>query len=109
MLKLQEEIMIQYQQLQQQLQTIMMQKEQYRIQLAEFEKAADDLKNTKSDEIFKVSGTILIKSSKKDVQKDLEEQKETLDVRMKTFDKQENLLRDKLMEVQKKLSPAEGK
>ncbi len=109
MMKQQEEIMIQYQQLQQQLQTIMMQKEQYRIQLAEFEKAADDLKNTKSDEIFKVSGTILIKSSKKAVQKDLEEQKETLDVRMKTFDKQENLLRDKLMEVQKKLSPADGK
>ncbi|MCK5474083.1 MAG: prefoldin subunit beta [Candidatus Aenigmarchaeota archaeon] len=109
MLKQQEEIMIQYQQLQQQLQTIMMQKEQYRIQLAEFEKASEDLKNTKSDEIFKVSGTILIKSSKKDVGKDLEEQKETLEVRMKTFDKQENLLRDKLMEVQKKLSSAQGK
>lgn len=105
MTKQNEEVMIQYQQTQQQLQTIMMQKEQYRMQLTEVEKALEDLKKTKSEEIFKVSGTILIKSDKKTVMSDLEEQKETFDVRMKTYDKQENMLRDKLMDVQKKLMP----
>lgn len=105
MTKQNEEVMIQFQQTQQQLQTIMMQKEQYRMQLSEVEKALDDLKSTKSEEIFKVSGTILIKSDKKTVMSDLEEQKETFEVRMKTYDKQENMLRDKLMDVQKKLMP----
>ena len=105
MAKQNEEVMIQYQQTQQQLQTIMMQKEQYRMQLAEIEKALEDLKNTKSEEVFKVSGTILIKSDKKTVMSDLEEQKETSDIRMKTYDKQENMIRDKLMDIQKKLMP----
>lgn len=93
---------MQFQQLQQQLQMLMMQKEQYKLQLTEINKAEDELKTSKGD-IYKAAGMILIKSEKESVKTDLASQKETIEVRMKSFEKQESLLKTKLTNIQTEL------
>ncbi len=97
-----DDMAMQFQQLKQQLQMVMMQKEQYKLQVAEIEKAEDELKDAKGD-VFKAAGMILIKSEKDDIKKDLASQKETIEVRMKTFDKQETILKTRISEIQSKL------
>lgn len=72
------------------------------MQLAEIQKAEDELKTAKGD-IFKAAGMILIKSEKTQVKNDLATQKETIEVRMKSFEKQESILKTHLTEIQAKL------
>ncbi len=46
---------------------------------------------------------ILIKSEKNQVKNDLATQKETIEVRLKSFEKQESILKARLTEIQAKL------
>ena len=65
------------QQTQQNFQSILMQKQQLESEKLETEKALEELKKTSDDEsVFKHAGTIMIKSNKKDLIEELEEQLE---------------------------------
>ena len=65
------------QQTQQNLQTILAQKQQLELDRLETEKALEEIKKAKDDEsVFKQAGTILIKSNKKDLTAELEEKNE---------------------------------
>ena len=97
-----QDLTMQFQQLRQQLQQVMMQNEQSNIQIMEIDKALTELK-TAQDEAYKLSGTILIKSSKDKITKELSEEKESLEIRIKTFQKHENLLKEKLQKMQNEL------
>jgi prefoldin beta subunit len=62
------------QQLQQNLQAIMMQKQQIELEIVETERALEELsKTTTSDSIYKAAGPLLIKSEKDTIEKDLTE------------------------------------
>ena len=75
-----QQMLIQLQTFQQQIQTIAFQKETLGIQDIELGKALDDLKKAKDDEeVFKAVGPILIKSNKKDLEKELSEKKESIE------------------------------
>jgi len=64
------------QQLQQNLQAIMMQKQQIELEIVETERALEELsKTTTSDSIYKAAGPLLIKSEKDIIEKDLAEKK----------------------------------
>jgi prefoldin beta subunit len=90
---------------QQQMQTIMMQKENISIQLLEIKKALDETEKVEAKrEIYKVSGPILIKSTKAEVLKDLKEKQETLNVRMKTLESGEKKAKAKISELREKLT-----
>jgi prefoldin beta subunit len=90
--------------LQQTLQAVMVQKENSNIEKAEVENALDELSKTKdSTEVFKIAGPILIKVSKKDIEKELTEKKETIEVRLKNLENQEAKLTERLRDIQKKL------
>ncbi len=97
------EIAIQYQQLQQQLQTILIQKESSRIQLFEMDRAVKELEKP-VEEVYKSTGLLLIKTNPADLKKELEEQKSTLEVRIKSFEKQEERIKDKLKDLHEKLT-----
>ena len=89
---------------QQQMQSIIMQKETLTFQKVETEKALDELGKLKdSDEVFKAVGPILVKSTKTELEKELKEKMETVEVRLKTLEKQEAQIKEKAEEVQKKL------
>jgi prefoldin beta subunit len=84
------------------MQTVLIQKESLNMQNMEIEKALEELKKTEHEDVYKAVGPILIKSTKKDLDKELTERKETIDLRLKSLQKQENRLKDKLKESQEK-------
>ncbi|MCS4541345.1 MAG: prefoldin subunit beta [Euryarchaeota archaeon] len=99
----------QFQQLQQQAQAIINQKFQLQLQLKETERALEELgKLTTESEVYKSVGVLLIKSDKPVLEKELNEKKETLDLRIKTIEKQEERIRKRLEELQQQLRQALG-
>lgn len=58
--------------------------------------ALKELKETKEKKVYKAVGNILILTDTKRVEKELAEQKETIDLRVKTVKKQEEAMLDKL-------------
>ncbi len=99
-----QQALIQMQTFQQQMHGIVLQKETLNLQNMEISKALDELEKAKDgDDVFKAVGPILIKSSKKDMEKDLKEKKETIGLRVNNLEKQEGKLQEKMKEVQKKI------
>jgi len=92
------------QQTQQNLQSIMMQKQQLESEKLETEKALEELKKASEDEsVFKHAGTIMIKSNKKDLIDELEEQVELAKTKASLLVKQEERLKITLKEQETKI------
>ena len=92
------------QQTQQNLQSIMMQKQQLESEKLETEKALEELKKASDDEsVFKHAGTIMIKSNKKDLIDELEEQVELAKTKASLLVKQEERLKITLKEQETKI------
>ena len=92
------------QQTQQNLQSIMMQKQQLESEKLETEKALEELKKVSDDEsVFKHAGTIMIKSNKKDLIDELEEQVELAKTKASLLVKQEERLKITLKEQETKI------
>jgi prefoldin beta subunit len=93
------------QQLQQNLQAIMMQKQQIELEIVETERALEELnKTTTSDSIYKAAGPLLIKSDKDTIEKDLTEKKELANTRVMVLGKQELRVKENLKEVENKIN-----
>ncbi len=93
------------QQLQQNLQAIMMQKQQIEIEIVETDKAIEELKKTQeSDSVYKFAGPLLIKTNKEDIEKELAEKKELANTRVMVLGKQETRVKDNLKEVENKIN-----
>jgi len=93
------------QQLQQNLQAIMMQKQQIELEIVETERALEELsKTTTSDSIYKAAGPLLIKSEKDIIEKDLTEKKELANTRVMVLGKQELRVKENLKEVENKIN-----
>ena len=93
------------QQLQQNLQAIMMQKQQVEIEIVETDRALEELKKIGTDDIvYKSAGPLLIKSKKEDLLKELGEKKELSNTRVMVLTKQETRVKDNLKEVENKIN-----
>ena len=92
------------QQTQQNFQSILMQKQQLESQKLETEKALEELKKASDDEaVFKHAGTIMIKSNKKELLEELEEQMELAKTKASLLAKQEERLKATLQEQETKI------
>jgi prefoldin beta subunit len=92
------------QQTQQNLQSILMQKQQLESEKHETEKALEELKKASDDEsVFKHAGTIMIKSNKKDLIDELEEHIELAKTKASLLVKQEERLKISLKEQETKI------
>ena len=92
------------QQSQQNLQSIMMQKQQVEMENAESDRALEELKKASdSDQVFKYAGSILIKSDKKSLIDELEEKKELSKTKSTVLAKQEERLKTSLQEQEQKI------
>ena len=101
---LQEQIM-KLQQTQQNLQSIMTQKQHLEIEKAETAKALEELKKIADDDaVFKQAGTILIKSTKKESIDELEEKIEMAKTRSTVLEKQETRVKESLKEQEAKIT-----
>src|SRR5919206_3849284 len=93
------------QQLQQNLQAIMMQKQQLEVETVETDRALEELKKAGPDDaIYKNAGSVLIKAKKQEVIKELEEKKELSNTRTMVLGKQESRVKENLKEVENKIN-----
>ncbi|MCX6821738.1 MAG: prefoldin subunit beta [Candidatus Aenigmarchaeota archaeon] len=93
----------QFQAYQQQLQSIMIQKENLKLQMFEIEKALEELEASKEKEAYKITGSIMIKKNSIDLKNELKEKKDSFDVRTKTLEKAEERITTKLKDMEPKL------
>ncbi|MFP4111557.1 MAG: prefoldin subunit beta [Candidatus Woesearchaeota archaeon] len=80
------------------LQSYLNQKQAFQSQKLEIESALKELENTNS--AYKIIGNIMIKNSKDDLKKDLDEKNERMSLRIKSIEKQENSLKEKTQAIQ---------
>ena len=93
------------QQLQQNLQAIMMQKQQLEVEIVETDRALEELKKAGADDaVYKNAGSVLIKAKKEEVVKELEEKKELSNTRTMVLGKQETRVKENLKEVENKIN-----
>ncbi len=97
-----EKALVEYENLEKQLQVLVLQKHQLQLQLNEINLARDELKKATGD-IYRSIGAIMVKSSVEEAQKDLAERKDLIDIKLNSASKQEEKLRASLIEFQKKL------
>lgn len=100
-----EQRIAQLQLMEQSLQNLMVQKQQFQAQLMEIESALEEL--AKTDSAYKIVGNIMVKNTKEELDKDLKSKKEMIEIRIKTLEKQEKQIKEKVSttkeEVMKKL------
>jgi prefoldin beta subunit len=93
------------QQSQQNLQSIMTQRQHLEMEKAETEKALEELKKVADDDsVFKQAGTVLIKSNKKILVDELEEKIELAKTRSTVLEKQEVRVKESLKEQEAKIT-----
>lgn len=96
----------QLQQVQQQAQAIFGQKTQVDMMLRETERALEELEKLDDNAVvYKGVGELLIKSEKSSTQAELADKKETLDLRLKSLERQEKRIQKKFQELQEQLLP----
>lgn len=86
------------------------QKMQIELMLREAEQALEELDKLGKDAvIYKGVGQLLIKSKKGTVKEDLVDKKETLTLRLKTLEKQEERIQKRFQELQEQIKASLGK
>jgi prefoldin beta subunit len=99
------------QQFQQQLQNILQQKAQYELAVREAKRAQEEIKDSADDAVMYLSvGTVMMQKKKDVVDARLSEKIETLELRIKSLEKQEKMLQAKFEQLQNQIKAAlEGK
>ena len=99
------------QQIQQQLQTILSQKAQYEMAAREAKRAQEEIKDMSDDTAMYMSvGSVMMQKKKDVVNTKLGEKVETLELRIKSLEKQEKMLQGRFEQLQAQIKAAlEGK
>ena len=99
------------QQIQQQLQTILQQKAQFEMAVREAKRAQEEIADSPEDAVMYMSvGTVMMQKKKDVVNTKLADKVETLELRIKSLEKQEKLLQGKFEQLQAQIKAAiEGK
>ena len=96
-----------FEQLQQNLQAILVQKQQMDVESSEVDRAMAELKKAgDSESVYKSAGNIMVKSKKEDLLKELEERKELTATRSTVLAKQEQRVRESIKELSSKIEGA---
>jgi prefoldin beta subunit len=90
------------QMLEQNFQGLLMQKQAFQMEINEIENALSEVSKSKSD-IFKVVGQIMIKTDREKVEKEMNQKKDLLSLRLKSIDKQESGLSKNLEELKEEV------
>jgi prefoldin beta subunit len=99
----------QLQQVQQQAQALVAQKNQVEIMLKETEMALEELGKLNPDAIvYKSVGELLIKTERDETIESLKEKKDTLDLRLQTLTRQEERIQKRFTQLQEQLKQSLG-
>lgn len=103
--KINQEIQEKIQKLQifeQNLQNLLLQKQAFQFELNETENALKEVKKTK-DDVYKLTGQIMLKASKEDLEKELNQKKDILSLRIKAIEKQETQLKEETEKIREEV------
>ena len=99
-----QQVIAQLQTFQQQLQASILQRGSLNLQKLEIEKALEALEKVKENEsVYKITGPVLIKTKKSEVEKELKEKLEEIEVKIKSLEKLIKKLEEKIKEKQEKI------
>ena len=90
----------QLQMLEQNMQHLLQQKQVFQTQQVEINNALEEVTKSEKD-VYKVLGTVMVKSKKENILKDLNSKKEVIELRLKSLEKQEKQLKEKSKDLQK--------
>ena len=91
----------QLQLMQQNMQNILMQKQQIESQLTELNSALSEIEKT--NKAYKILGKVMIAADKEEVKKELQEKKEVFDLRFKNIVAQEEKFKENIENIQQKV------
>lgn len=98
-----EDLVNEFQNYQQDLQNVVIQKESLKLQSMEVAKAMEELQKTNQKTAYKITGNIMISKPVEEIKKDLEEAKESIELKIKSLERNEERISNKLKEIQGKL------
>lgn len=84
------------------LHSLLLQKQAFQMELSESENALSEISKSK-DDIFKLVGSIMIKTSKEKIEKELKSKIDLLSLRMKSIEKQESDLNKQVEELKEEV------
>ena len=87
----------------QNLQSLLLQKQAFQMELRETQAAMKELEKS-GEEIFKIIGQLMIKTDKKTTVSELANKEKLIDLRIRNFEKQEKTISEKIGAVQKEIS-----
>lgn len=87
----------------QQIQTVAAQKAALTMELHEIKRALEEVKKAKEKFVYKLSGPILIKVDSDELVKDFDEKETMVNLRLKTLEKQELRLKEKIEELRTRM------
>ncbi len=96
-----EELLARFQIESQQLETILLQKQRLILEKSEIEEALKQIKD--KNEVYKIVGPIIVKSSPKKLENELKEKKEEIEIRMRSIEKNEKRLREMIEKDRKEI------
>jgi prefoldin beta subunit len=88
--------------IEQNLQNLLLQKQTFQVRLMENENALKELKDNKKQS-YKIIGNIMVAEDNDKLIKELDEEREVLNLRIKSIERQENLIRDKASKIQEEV------
>jgi prefoldin beta subunit len=95
------------QQLQQQLQTVLTQKNQYELAAQEARRAIEELNDATDEAVVYMSvGTVVVQKPRTEIIEKLQEKNETFGVRIKSIERQEKTLQEKFEKLQAQVKQA---
>jgi prefoldin beta subunit len=89
--------------LEQNLRILIMQKQAFEMELSETISALSEVKKSK-EEVYRIVGQVMIKSSKEKMIEELESKKKLIESRIKTLEKQKESFEKELLDIEKKNS-----
>ncbi|GEM_PF-4895854 len=104
-----EDLISQFQHYQQQLQTVVVQKEILKLQDMEIERTLQELNAAQTKEGYKITGFIMISKPIDELKNELIETKDAINVKMKSLEKTEQKIINKLKELEKLVKESEKK
>jgi len=99
----QQNLIMDFQELQNKLQGMMMEKQQLLMQTSEIDRALKAMKDV-SGKTYEMIGTVLIERDKENISSDLLERKQMLDFRLESLDKNERTIKSRLQTITEKLT-----
>ena len=89
--------------LEQNIQALSTQEQNFQIDLTEILNALSDLKKS-NEEVYKIVGGLMVRSTKTNLISDLEEKKKILELRISSIEKQEKILDEKSDKLKKEIT-----